>query len=139
MIFSPGGDFIQLLSGANSQTQGYLKLTSQPWFCIAEIFQGGPLNFGRVCRSIRPPKTMFCCIFKKEFWDCVVLWDQIFLEKLVKDSIHFREKFFSRKKCGFFREEFFFREKVLGKFFSENVIPRRFFTRTFSEKNFREE
>ena len=51
---------------------------------------GVPQNFGRVCCSMGPPKTMFYCIFKKEFWECVVLWDQIFLEKSPKNSKNFR-------------------------------------------------
>ena len=38
---------------------------------------------------------MFYCISKKEFWECVVLLDQFFLEKSVKNSIHFW-KFFQK-------------------------------------------
>ena len=41
------------------------------------------------------PKTMFYCIFKKEFWECVVLWDQIFFEKSAENSKNFRK--FSQK------------------------------------------
>ena len=54
-----------------------------------------PQNFGRVCCSMGPPKTMFYYIFKKEFWGCVVLWDQIFLENSPKNSKNFR--IFSQK------------------------------------------
>ena len=56
---------------------------------------GGPPKFWSMRCSIGPLKFMFYCIFKKEFWGCVVLWDQIFLEKSVKNSIHFR-KFFQK-------------------------------------------
>ena len=56
---------------------------------------GGPLKFWSMCCSIGPPKIMFYCIFKKEFWGCVVLWDQIFLEKSPKNSKNFRK--FSQK------------------------------------------
>ena len=80
-------------------------LTNQPKFenfhftmdllCLFQRYWGVPQNFGRVCCSMGPPKTMFYCIFKKEFWGCVVLWDQIFLEKSPKNSKNFRK--FSQK------------------------------------------
>ena len=40
---------------------------------------GGPRKFWSMCCSIGPPKTMFYCIFKEEFWRCVV---RHFLKKI---------------------------------------------------------
>ena len=56
---------------------------------------GGPQNFGRVCCSMGPRKLMFYCFFKWQFLGCVVLWDQIFVEKSPKNSKNFRK--FSQK------------------------------------------
>ena len=54
---------------------------------ISEVFLGGgvPQNFGRVCCSMGPRKLMFYCFFKWQFLGCVVLWDQIFVAKSVKN------------------------------------------------------
>ena len=43
-----------------------------------------------------PRILMFYCIFKWQFLGCVVLWDQIFVEKSPKNSKNFR-KFFQKK------------------------------------------
>ena len=60
---------------------------------LYQRYLGGSPKFWSMCCFIRPPKIMFYCIFKKESWGCVVLGDQISLEKSVKNSIHFRNFF----------------------------------------------
>ena len=60
--------------------------------------RGVPQNFGRVRCSIGPPQPCFITFLRKnfrKFRDCVVLWDQIFLEKSAKNSIHF-QRFFQK-------------------------------------------
>ena len=96
--------------------------------CVPEVFGGVPQNFGRVCCSIGPPKTMFYCIFKKEFWECVVLWDQIFLEKSPKNSKTFR-KFY--QKISVLRFKMVLNGKILMNF---NVISHKTPHRLFFEK-----
>ena len=70
-----------------------LKFVSSFWM-MSEVF-GGSLKFLSSVLFNRTPKTLFYGIFKWQFMGCVVLWDQIFLEKSATNSKHFRK--FSQK------------------------------------------
>ena len=94
-------------------------------------YLGGPPKFWSMCCSIGPPKTMFCCIFKKKFLGCVVLWDQIFLEKSVKNSIHFRKCF---QKINVLRFKMVLIGKILKNFDEiTHKTPHRLFFGKFSK------
>ena len=63
---------------------------------ITKVFGGVPQNFGRVCCSIGPPKTMFYCIFKKEFGGGVLFYGTKFFSKNLSKTRYIFENLFKK-------------------------------------------
>ena len=76
-----------------------------------------------------PRKLMFYCFFKWQFLGCVVLWDQIFVEKSPKNSKNFR-KFF--QKNNVLRFKMVLNGRILMNFDKiAHKTPHRLFLETF--------
>ena len=78
-FFAPNPDLVR---GRNGRFRRWWVGGACPIRPPPHVRPWGPKKFWSMNRSIGPQKIVFYCISKKEFWGYVVLWDQIFLQKI---------------------------------------------------------